>query len=441
MKKAWALLVVLALGTALSAQDKPKVLDRDTFMDMESVAGTNISPDGRQIVFAREWIDQMKDQSRTNLWVMDADSGRVRELTRGSWRDSAPVWAPDSKRIAFLSDRDGTNQIHVLYVDTGDVAQLTHLQRAATALKWSPDGKQIAFTQTIPDEDPIVQIELPKRPRGAEWAKGRRCRRSHLRGRATAPGRSRKATATSSPLTRPSAARRGRSPTASSTTAIRNGARTAAGSMSRHQEAGRRVPAATTREIYAIDLKSLAVTPLTDRKGPDTNPTVSPDGKLIAYTGYDDKNFTSHLANLYLMDADRRRQASAGWQPDELPGRAVVGCRQLGPLLHRDREGIDDASTSSPSKGEVHPVTQGDAHAERRLDCGQRTGGGGALDAAGAGLRGDVQRPRRIARGCSGDEEARGRERGRAGRRARSADVEEMWFTVEGRAQDPGLAR
>ena len=63
MRKAWALLVVLALGTALSAQDKPKVLDRDTFMDMESVAGTNISPDGRQIVFAREWIDQMKDQS------------------------------------------------------------------------------------------------------------------------------------------------------------------------------------------------------------------------------------------------------------------------------------------------------------------------------------------------------------------------------------------
>jgi Tol biopolymer transport system component len=141
-------------------------------MDMESVAGTNISPDGRQIVFAREWIDQMKDQSRTNLWVVDADSGRVRELTRGSWRDSAPVWAPDSKRIAFLSDRDGTNQVHVLYVDTGEVAQLTHLQRAASGLKWSPDGKQLAFTETIPDEDPIVKIELPKRPRGAEWAKG-----------------------------------------------------------------------------------------------------------------------------------------------------------------------------------------------------------------------------------------------------------------------------
>ena len=45
-------------------------------------------------------------------------------------------------------------------------------------------------------------------------------------------------------------------------------------------------------EIYAVDLTSLAVTPLTDRKGPDANPAVSPDGRWIAYTGYDDKNGT-----------------------------------------------------------------------------------------------------------------------------------------------------
>ena len=57
-----------------------------------------------------------------------------------------------------------------MWVDTGEVAQLTHLQRAPSGIQWSPDGKQIAFTQTIPDEDPILRVELPKRPRGAEWA-------------------------------------------------------------------------------------------------------------------------------------------------------------------------------------------------------------------------------------------------------------------------------
>jgi len=55
-------------------------------------------------------------------------------------------------------------------------------------------------------------------------------------------------------------------------------------------------------EIYAIDLKTLAIKPLTDRRGPDGNPQVSPDGRWIAYTGYDEKKFTNHVASLYLMD-------------------------------------------------------------------------------------------------------------------------------------------
>jgi dipeptidyl aminopeptidase/acylaminoacyl peptidase len=55
-------------------------------------------------------------------------------------------------------------------------------------------------------------------------------------------------------------------------------------------------------EIYAIDLQSLDVKPLTDRKGPDANPEVSPNGRLIAYTGFDEKGYTNHLASLYLMD-------------------------------------------------------------------------------------------------------------------------------------------
>src|SRR6266545_787117 len=133
MRRTLLIAVTLAFVAAgPSAQEKSKLLDRDTFMDMEAVSATSISPDGRQIVFTREWIDQMKDQSRTNLWLADVEGGRVRELTRGSWRDSSPVWSPDAKRVAFLSDRDGTNQVHVLYVDSGDVAQLTHLQRAAS---------------------------------------------------------------------------------------------------------------------------------------------------------------------------------------------------------------------------------------------------------------------------------------------------------------------
>src|SRR5687767_6878025 len=136
-----ALTLAVAAVSARPAAQSARVLDKETFLDMESLGAPAISPDGRQIVFARTWNDKMKDQSRSNLWIVDADGSRVRELTRGSWRDSAPVWSPDAKRVAFLSDRDGTNQLHVMYMDTGEVAQLTHLPRAPSGLRWSPDGK------------------------------------------------------------------------------------------------------------------------------------------------------------------------------------------------------------------------------------------------------------------------------------------------------------
>ncbi|HEU4388790.1 MAG TPA: DPP IV N-terminal domain-containing protein, partial [Blastocatellia bacterium] len=153
-----AFLVAGSLCSYATAQDshKRKLLDKETFMEMESVGGPAISPDGRQIVFTRSWVDKMKDQQRSNIWIVDVDGQRVRELTRGSWRDNAPVWSPDGKRIAFLSDRDGTTQVHILWVDTGELAQLTHVERAPANLTWSPDGKRLAFTVQVPDNDPLL---------------------------------------------------------------------------------------------------------------------------------------------------------------------------------------------------------------------------------------------------------------------------------------------
>jgi dipeptidyl aminopeptidase/acylaminoacyl peptidase len=296
-------LVPLVGATLTLSAQTPKLLDKDTYMEMEAVSNPAISPDGSRVVFAREWIDQTKDQRRSNLWVARTDGSRVRELTAGAWRDSVPVWSPDSARIAFLSDRDGTTQLHVVFADTGEIAQLTHVQHPPAALRWSPDGKQIAFTSPIPDEDPILRVELPKRPRGAEWAKG------------------------ATIVDRLSWQRDGVGPVEKSYTHVFVVDATIGGTPRQlttgkynHVDpewsadgrtlyiSGTRKPDAeylrNDTEIYAIDVASGSIKALTDRKGPDANPTVSPDGRLIAYTGYDDKNETSTLSNLYLMDGD-----------------------------------------------------------------------------------------------------------------------------------------
>ena len=41
-------------------------------MDMESVSNPAISPDGRQIVFTRSWVDKVKDERVSNLWIVDS---------------------------------------------------------------------------------------------------------------------------------------------------------------------------------------------------------------------------------------------------------------------------------------------------------------------------------------------------------------------------------
>ena len=357
MRRTFVTAVVLALSVTVSGQEKIKGLDRDTFMEMESVSATRISPDGRHIVFAREWIDQMKDQSRTNLWLTDVEGSRVRELTRGNWRDSAPVWSPDSKRIAFLSDRDGTNQVHVLYVDTGEVAQLTHLQRAASNLQWSRDGKQLLFTQSIPDEDPVLKIELPKRPRGAEWAKG------------------------ATVVDRITWARDGSGPVEKAFTQVFTLDAAVGGTPRQVTEGkfnhgtpewsadGRKIFVSAIRkpeaeylnndsEIYAIDVKTLAVSPITDRKGPDTNPSVSPDGKWIAYTGYDDKNFTSHLSSIYLMDSNGGGKRLLAGGLLNSPGEVTWAHDNSGVYFTVDEKGSTTVYFAS-ANGDVRRVTDG----------------------------------------------------------------------------------
>ncbi len=68
-------------------------------------------------------------------------------------------------------------------------------------------------------------------------------------------------------------------------------------------------------EIYKISLEG-EIKALTDRNGPDTSPTLSPDGSSIAYTGFDDEGLSYQPAHLYLMDRDGGNQRTLAAQLD-----------------------------------------------------------------------------------------------------------------------------
>ena len=352
-----ALATVLVPPTTVGGEGPSRVLDKDTFMDMEGVTTPAMSPDGRFVVFTREWIDQMKDQTRSNLWIADVNGGRIRELTRGAWRDSAPVWAPDSKRLAFLSDRDGTNQVDVMYVDSGEVAQLTHLDRPASAMAWSPDGTQLAFTETLPDETPVLSVQLPKRPRGADWAKPAvLVDRLSWEGDGTGPIEKgyRHVFVIDGTL--------GGTPRQVTTGSFNHGAPKWSADGKSLYVSGLRVANAEylmdESEIYGIDLRAGSIATLTDRKGADMNPLPSPDGRWIAYTGYDEKQYTNHIAGIYLMDgAGGGKRLLVGAQMSS-PGDVTWAADSSGVYYTMEERG-STAIYFAPVNGQLKKLTDG----------------------------------------------------------------------------------
>jgi dipeptidyl aminopeptidase/acylaminoacyl peptidase len=298
--------LAVLLGASAGAQ-KPALLDKASFYQMESISNPEISPDGSTIVFSRGYVDMMKDQHQSNLWITDAKGERLRQLTDGAWNDTAPVWSPDGKRIAFLSNRSGSTNLHVMWVDTRETLQLTRVDRAPGGIVWSPDAKWIAFSSNVPDETPILSVKLPPAPRGAQLARGAVI------------------------VDRPSWGSDGVGPTTKGYNHIfvvdatvggtprqitsgnfnHNAPEWSADGRTMYVSGIRKPDAEYLRgdsEIYAIDLQSLDVKPLTDRNGPDGGPKVSPDGKWIAYTGFDQQQFTNHVSSLYQMDATGARK-------------------------------------------------------------------------------------------------------------------------------------
>jgi dipeptidyl aminopeptidase/acylaminoacyl peptidase len=296
------LAALLGVAAVVSAQPKPRYLDKETFFQMETVTAPDISADGSQIVFTRGWMDMTKDQAQSNLWLVGFDGSHPRELTQGAWRDSAPVWSPDGKRIAFVSTRSGAPQIHVMWADTREASQLTHVDYAPSELRWSPDGKWIAFNMTIPDETPILAVKLPKTPKGAQLAKPAVLVDRLTWGRdgvgPVAKGYAHVFTVDSSIGGTPRQITQGN---------YNHSAAEWSPDGATIYVSGIRKPDAeylkNDSEIYAIDVNTLEAKALTTRKGPDSNPRPSPDGKWIAYAGYDEQGLTNTISNLYVMDA------------------------------------------------------------------------------------------------------------------------------------------
>jgi len=106
---------------------------------LRELADPDLSPDGKWLAFASRGKQE-------NIFIIRTDGTGLRQLTDNAYRERAPRWSPDGKRIAFQCNRTGKFEIWTVNPDGSELHQLTYESRgSALACLWSEDGTRLAY--------------------------------------------------------------------------------------------------------------------------------------------------------------------------------------------------------------------------------------------------------------------------------------------------------
>jgi len=124
-------------------------------LKFETTEGTwmtcDVSPDGRTILF-----DILGD-----LYTMPITGGRAKRLTSGMALDMQARWSPDGKRMAFTTDRSGTENAWLMEADGSRMRPVSQEpDRFSNSPAWSPDGHWIVVRRRLTDQSSLGTVEL-----------------------------------------------------------------------------------------------------------------------------------------------------------------------------------------------------------------------------------------------------------------------------------------
>lgn len=282
--------------------DSERYFKSEDIFNLEYVSEVQVSPNGKYVAYVRRSNDIMSDSSRANVWLASVDGKSHRPLLSSKKSYYSIRWSPDGSRLAYLSNEEGKPQLYVRWMDTGQTALVTNVTSNPSNITWSPDGKHIAFTMSVDAKEKPLDIKMPKKPDGAKWSPSFQY---ITKARYQADGRGILEPAYTHIFIVPADGGTARQ--------LTSGNYHHNGRLSFSPDSDKIYFSANRSEnweyepvegdIFSVDMTG-NIAQLTNDKGLESSPVVSPDGKHIAYARRDDEKVMYKNSYLYVMKSD-----------------------------------------------------------------------------------------------------------------------------------------
>ena len=120
----------------------------------EPILSPSFAPDGKRIAYVSF------EQKRPRIFVQHIDTGRREQITNFEGLNGAPAWSPDGNRLAFVLSRDGNPEIYVMDMGSRQIRRVTTQPSIDTEPFWGKDGQTLYFTSDRSGKPQIYKTNI-----------------------------------------------------------------------------------------------------------------------------------------------------------------------------------------------------------------------------------------------------------------------------------------